>query len=272
MIQLEGWTESPLLPEGWLFKVLKVGVSGEARAFRSTSNIGGKLWSSEMVYLTKEGASLSSMAAVKEYMEKSPKYNFEDITNFKAFLSEDGTTPEDLRMQILRSVEVAPWGLKKYKSNQKPGKQTSLPQKVNPNSTLPLPTKEDEWSEEDEDEANIPYDEDDSDEEVKTKVSSESKKDYEPFIYQMIPSRAAKEMRYSMNMLTLARRPFQLIKKEKANWENVSSDDAAGTSERKRKLDVNESYPDLRVQYPSEEEIIKNVVLSKRQRTSRQIG
>ena len=57
--------------------MLKVGVSGEARAFRSTSNIGGKLWSSEMVYLTKEGASLSSMAAVKEYMEKSPKYNFD---------------------------------------------------------------------------------------------------------------------------------------------------------------------------------------------------
>ena len=75
-----------------------------------------------------------------------------------------------------------------------------------------------------------------------------------------------------MNMLTLARRPFQLIKKEKANWENVSSDDAAGTSERKRKLGVEQSHPDLRVQYPSEEEIIKNVVLSKRQRSSRQIG
>ena len=68
MIQLEGWTESPLLPEGWIFKVLKVGVSGEARAFRSTSNIGGKLWSSDMVHLTKEGTSLFSMAAVKEYI------------------------------------------------------------------------------------------------------------------------------------------------------------------------------------------------------------
>ena len=151
-----------------------------------------------MVYLTKEGASLSSMAAVKEYMEKSPKYNFEDIINFRSFLREDGTTPEDLRMQILRSVEVAPWGLKKYKSNQKPGKRTSLPQKV-----LPLPTKKDEWSEEDEDEANIPYDEDDSDEEVKTKASSKSKKDYKPFVYVTIPSRTVKEMRNSMNMLTL---------------------------------------------------------------------
>ena len=59
-------------------------------------------------------------------------------------------------MQILRSVEAAPWGSKKYKSNQKPGKRTSLPQKVNPNSTLSLFTKEDEWSEEDEDDANIP--------------------------------------------------------------------------------------------------------------------
>ena len=64
-------------------------------------------------------------------------------------------------------------------------------------------------------------------------------------------------------MLTLARRPFQLIKKEKANGENVSSDDAAGTSERKRKLGVEQSHPDLRVQYPSEEEIIKNDVYQK---------
>ena len=61
-----------------------------------------------MVHLTKEGASLFSMAADKEYMENSPKYNFEDLTNFKALLREDGTTPEDLKMQILRSVEVAP--------------------------------------------------------------------------------------------------------------------------------------------------------------------
>ena len=107
---------------------------------------------------------------------------------------------------------------------------------------------------------------------MKTKASSESKKDYEPFVYEMIPSRAVKEMRNSMNMLTLARRPFQLIKRERANGETVSSDEALGTSDRKRKLEVEQSYPDLRVQYPSEEEIIKNVVLSKRQRSSRQIG
>ena len=81
-----------------------------------------------------------------------------------------------------------------------------------------------------------------------------------------------KEMRNSLNMLTLARRPFQLIKTEKANGETVSSDDALGTSVRKRMLDVEQSHPYLRVQYPSEEEIIKNVVLSKRQRSSRQIG
>ena len=72
----------------------------------------------------------------------------------------------------------------------------------------------------------------------------------------MIPSRAVKEMRKSMNMLTLARRPFQLIKKEKANGENASSDVALGTSDRKRNLDVEQSYSGLRVQYPSEEEII----------------
>ena len=72
-----------------------------------------------------------------------------------------------------------------------------------------------------------------------------------------------KEMRNSMNILTLARQSFQLIKKEKANGEKASSDDALGTSVRKRKLDVEQSYPDLRVQYPRGEEIIKNVVLSK---------
>ena len=59
---------------------------------------------------------------------------------------------------------------------------------------------------------------------------------------------------------------------KKKNGENASSDDALGTSERKRKLDVKQSYPDLGVQYASEEEIIKNVVLSKRHRSSRQIG
>ena len=77
-----------------------------------------------MVFLTKEGDRLCSVAAVKEYMERSPKYNFEDLINFKAFLREDGTTPGELREQIQRSVEVAPWGLKKYKSRCK----TSLPE------------------------------------------------------------------------------------------------------------------------------------------------
>ena len=59
---------------------------------------------------------------------------------------------------------------------------------------------------------------------------------------------------------------------QKRNRENASSDEALGKSERKRKLDVEQSCPDLRVHYASEEEIIKNVVLSKRHRSSRQIG
>ena len=93
-----------------------------------------------MVFLAKEGARLCSVAAVKEYMERSPKYNFEDLINFKAFLREDGTTPGELREQIQRSVEVAPWGLKKYKSNQKPGAR--LPSAQKPDKILLESVKE----------------------------------------------------------------------------------------------------------------------------------
>ena len=241
-------------------------MSGEARASGAT---GGKLWSSQMVYLAKEGTRLSSMAAVKEFMEKSPKYNFDDLTNFKAFLREDGTTPEELRNQIQRSVEVAPWGLKKYKSNQRPGSRL-LSQKPNQNMSTTV-LNEDEWSEdEEEDEANIPYD-DDSDEEVKDedKLVRKAKKDYKPFVYEMRPTEAGKEFRTELKMLTLARRPFKLILNETNERTN---EDTSESSDRKRKLDLAQSYPELKIQYPRESELIKNVVRSKRQRSSRHIG
>ena len=253
----------------------KLGVSGEASATRTT---GGKLWSSQMVYIAKEGTRLCSMAAVKEFMEKSPKYNFDDLTNFKAFLREDGTTAEDLKNQIQRSVEVAPWGLKKYNSNQRPGSRL-LSQKLNQN----LPTtvfKEEEWSddEEEEDEANVPYD-DDSDEELKGESVRKPKKDYEPFVYEMRPTRKGKELRTKLKMLTLARRPFKLILDEEANkrtnddgFETGQKEDKLESSDRKRKLDLVQSYPELKIEYPTESEMIKNVVRSKRQRSSRHIG
>ena len=237
MVELEGWAETHLLPDGWIFKVpifpilcflfsyfvlppisfyntlkvVKDGISGE---FSASRTIGGKLWSSQMVFLAKEGDRLCSVAAVKEYMERSPKYNFEDLINFKAFLREDGTTPGELREQIQRSVEVAPWGLKKYKSNQKPGAR--LPSAQKPDKILLESVKEDEWSEDDEeDEANIPYDAD-SDEEAKDEknLGRKPKNDYEPFVYEMIPTKKAKELRMDLNMLTIARRPFKLILNE----------------------------------------------------------
>ena len=253
------------IPFNNTFKVMKLGVSGEARASRI---IGGKLWSSQMVYLTKEGTRLASMAAVKEFMEKSPKYNFDDLTNFKAFLREDGTTPEELRNQIQRSVEVAPWGLKKYKSNQKPGARL-LSQKPNQNLSTTV-SKEDEWSEEEEeeDEATIPYD-DDSDDEVKDNLVKKPKKDYEPFVYEMKPTKKAKELRVQLKMQTLARRPFKLILEENNERANEVTSEP---SDRKRKLDLAQSYPELKIQYPRESELIKNVVRSKRQRSSRHIG
>ena len=40
------------------------------------------------------------------------------------------------------------------------------------------------------------------------------KNDYEPFVYEMIPTKKAKELRMDLNMLTIARRPFKLILNE----------------------------------------------------------
>ena len=141
MVELEGWAETHLFPDGWIFKVPNFPIlcfffshlvlppisfynTLKVVKFSASRTIGGKLWSSQMVFLTKEGDRLCSVAAVKEYMERYPKNNFEDLINFKAFLREDGTTPGELREQIQRSVEVAPCWLKKYKSRCK----TSLPE------------------------------------------------------------------------------------------------------------------------------------------------
>ena len=251
-------------------KVVKDGISGE---FSASRTIGGKLWSSQMVFLAKEGDRLCSVAAVKEYMERSPKYNFEDLINFKAFLREDGTTPGELREQIQRSVEVAPWGLKKYKSNQKPGAR--LPSAQKPDKILLESVKEDEWSEDDEeDEANIPYDAD-SDEEAKDEknLGRKPKNDYEPFVYEMIPTKKAKELRMDLNMLTIARRPFKLILNETIERaKEDKNEDTLESCDRKRKFDLAQFYPELKIEYPRESELIKNVVRSKRQRSSRHIG
>ena len=47
---------------------------------------------------------------VKHFMEQSPKYNFEDIDGFSAFLREDGTTAEDIQIEIRNSVNIVPKG------------------------------------------------------------------------------------------------------------------------------------------------------------------
>ena len=120
MVDHEGWQEDALLPEDWMFKVTKTGDRG--------------LWSSEVVYLAKYGTLMGSMVAVKEYLENSPKYNFEDINNFSAFMRQDGTSAEDILQQIRDSVQIAPHGLKKYISNQNP--ETATKQRAAKSKTI----------------------------------------------------------------------------------------------------------------------------------------
>ena len=98
MVEVDGWQESSLLPDGWIYKVMKRG-----RSFGNS----GTLWSSEVTYSTREGATLSSVIAVKKYMEDSPRCNFEDLTNFQAFLREGGTTAEELLGQVLSLIHIS---------------------------------------------------------------------------------------------------------------------------------------------------------------------
>ena len=99
------------------------------------------------------------------------------------------------------------------------------------------------------------------------------KNDYEPFVYEMIPTKKAKELRMDLNMLTIARRPFKLILNETIERaKEDKNEDTLESCDRKRKFDLAQFYPELKIEYPRESELIKNVVRSKRQRSSRHIG
>ena len=41
-------------------------------------------------------------------MEQMPKYNFEDINGFSAFLRENGTTAEDIQIEIKKILFTSP--------------------------------------------------------------------------------------------------------------------------------------------------------------------
>ena len=262
MVEVDGWQESSLLPDGWIYKVMKRG-----KSFRSS----GILWSSEVAYSTREGATLSSVMAVKKYMEDSPRCNFEDLTNFQAFLREDGTMAEMLLGQVRDSVEVAPWGLKKYISNQKPAGKAA---------GRNVSSVKEHWT-----------DDYDSDEEIKTEKDEEDekpvetsvvkpKKDYKPFIFEMNPTENAKSARKTINMTRAARRPFVMIVEDSEetprNLEKVKSSDIPVQPKEpaaKKKFDhINQAYPDLKITHPREDAVIKNIVKSKRLKLARHIG
>ena len=114
MVENRGWKESRNLPDDWIFREMKT---------RSSM----KLWSSDITYISKEGEVLFGINYVKHYTEQSPKYNFEDIYGFSAFLREDGTTAQDILIEIRNSVHIAPKGLLKYISNMDANSEFKVP-------------------------------------------------------------------------------------------------------------------------------------------------
>merc|ERR1719481_448975 len=76
MVKYEGWQSSPLLPEGWLFKVKSEGIGPNNK------------WYSTIHYLSREGDTHESMKTVLGFLESSPGYSEEEIENCRNFLAE----------------------------------------------------------------------------------------------------------------------------------------------------------------------------------------
>merc|ERR1719450_121418 len=74
MIAHEGWEVSDLLPKGWLFKVHWEGFCKDK-------------WSSNILFLSKEGTSFESMKSATEFMESLKEYTSEDILKSRKFLT-----------------------------------------------------------------------------------------------------------------------------------------------------------------------------------------
>jgi hypothetical protein len=290
MVAEEGWQESHMLPEDWLFKVTVQGPTTRLDP-RSGRAVSGVLWSSEVVFLAKDLTELHSQRAVKEHMDQSPRYNFEDITNFRAFIREDGTTAEALLRQIRDSVEVAPWGLKKYKSNQKPGAQRprksnvgrsvdtrgffqSSSKLVQSTRSRTIHDKKEDWSDEDtEDEISYEHDkEDDQIYDIKTEIKEnvEAKPrvkskylDYQPgWMHVMKPNEKVKIARSDLNMIRVGRRPFvEIIKEEKTEKETAV--DLTG---------IKRKYDEIKTEHSKEDAATNVIPKCKRSKTARNVG
>ena len=114
MVENRGWKEGRNLPDDWIYREMKI---------RSSK----KLWSSDICYISKEGHVLYGINNVKHYMEQSPRYNFQDINGFSAFLREDGSNKNDIQIEDHNLVNIAPKGLLKYISNQDVTKDFKIP-------------------------------------------------------------------------------------------------------------------------------------------------
>ena len=102
-IQHENWEQSEYLPDYWLFKITWEGMSGTR-------------WSSNITYLSKEGDYFDSMKNVLSFMESSPNYNYEDITNCKYFLKQRSRETSEQRFSWEFSDSL-PKGWKTRKCN-----------------------------------------------------------------------------------------------------------------------------------------------------------
>merc|ERR1712129_159555 len=93
MILYESWEISEHLPEDWMFKVNWEGFCKDR-------------WSSNILYLSKEGCAFESMKTVTEFMQSSSNYNYEDIENCKIFLKQRNQMTAESRFEWKTSDSV----------------------------------------------------------------------------------------------------------------------------------------------------------------------
>ena len=98
MILYENWEISEYLPEDWLFKVNWEGKCKDR-------------WSSNILYISKEGCSFESMKSVMDFMQASSNYNYEDIENCKIFLKQRGQMTAESRFDW-KTSDTVPAGWK----------------------------------------------------------------------------------------------------------------------------------------------------------------
>ena len=112
MVEHENWEESPLLPDGWLFKVTWEGKGGK----------GGR-WNSNLRYLSRDGVAFDSMKEVLAHLQlqlqTSPSLGQENIQNCQEFLRVRSQQNIELRHRWQSSETLPPgWRVRRAQGSQ----------------------------------------------------------------------------------------------------------------------------------------------------------